>query len=123
MALSANRPFWVDAQLPPMLARHLCQEFGVEALHVFELGAHTASDKSIFSMARDAGGVVLTKDIDFVQLLDRFGPPPCIIWITVGNAKNVDLWAIVRGHWPRILQLLEQGESLIELRQTAVGAD
>jgi predicted nuclease of predicted toxin-antitoxin system len=116
MAESASRPFWVDAQLPPMLASHLRDEFGVDAHHVFEFEAHTASDKTIFSMARAAGGIVLTKDVDFVQLLDRFGPPPCIIWITIGNAKNAELWTIVRGHWPRILRLLEQGETLIELR-------
>jgi predicted nuclease of predicted toxin-antitoxin system len=79
MAESANGSFWVDAQLPPMLAKRLRSEFCVDALHVFEFDAHTASDKTIFDMARDAGGVVLTKDVDFVQLLDRLGPPPCII--------------------------------------------
>jgi hypothetical protein len=34
----------------------------------------------------------------------------------IGNAQNADLWTIVHGHWSRIIQLLEQGESLIELR-------
>ena len=89
---------------------------GVDARHIFEFDAHTKSDKATFGMAREAGGVMLTKDVDFVQLLDRHGPPPSIIWITVGNVKNAERWATINGHWPRIVQLLEQGETLIELR-------
>jgi predicted nuclease of predicted toxin-antitoxin system len=37
----------------------------------------------------------MTKDSDFVALLDRFGPPPQVIWITCGNTSNARLKEIL----------------------------
>jgi predicted nuclease of predicted toxin-antitoxin system len=89
-------PVWIDAQLPPSLAARLRSDLGVDAVHVFDLGLHTASDRSIFDAARDAAGVVITKYVDFVQLLDRHGPPPCVVWITIGNAPTAAVWQALR---------------------------
>jgi predicted nuclease of predicted toxin-antitoxin system len=36
--------FWVDAQLPPMLATWLVTQFGVEALALREIGLRDALD-------------------------------------------------------------------------------
>ena len=43
---------WVDAQLPPVLARWLDQVPDIEATHTFELGLLGASDTAIFAAAR-----------------------------------------------------------------------
>ena len=63
---------WVDAQLPPALARWLAEEHGVEAAHVEDLGLLRAADPAIFDAARAADVVVVTKDTDFVQTPARF---------------------------------------------------
>ncbi|WP_439484267.1 DUF5615 family PIN-like protein [Cyclobacterium plantarum] len=34
---------------------------------------------------RSADVVVMSKDDDFVQMLEKNGPPPKLIWITCGN--------------------------------------
>ncbi|MFM7646961.1 MAG: DUF5615 family PIN-like protein, partial [Cyanobium sp.] len=68
---------WLDAQLPPALARWISeQSWGVNAVAVGELGLRCASDPEIFRRARAAAVVVMTKDRDFIRLLDEQGPPP-----------------------------------------------
>jgi predicted nuclease of predicted toxin-antitoxin system len=41
-----------------------------------------AADCSAHRAARPAGAIVMTKDVDFVQLVERFGPPPSLIWLS-----------------------------------------
>ena len=63
---------WLDAQLPPALARWISElPWGVDAVAVRELGLRDASDPEIFRQARAAGAVVMTKDRDFIRLLER----------------------------------------------------
>jgi predicted nuclease of predicted toxin-antitoxin system len=107
---------WVDAQLPPALARQLTAEHGVDARHVFDLGLAGADDPPVFEAARAAGvAAVVTKDEDFVLLLERRGPPPAVVWVTAGNVRNAELLRIVRGAWPRVAELLAAGEPLVEV--------
>jgi predicted nuclease of predicted toxin-antitoxin system len=57
----------------------------------------------------------MTKDHDFIPLLDRLGAPPQIIWITCGNTSNARLKEILKATLPKALQLLEAGEKLVEI--------
>ncbi|WP_208107370.1 DUF5615 family PIN-like protein [Halomonas sp.] len=79
------------------------------------LGYRDASDEEIFSAARKAEIVVLTKDRDFPDLLERYGPPPRVIWITMGNTTNVRMRDVLQRLLPAALELLSQGEPLVEL--------
>ncbi len=106
---------WVDAQLPPVLAHWLGEYAGIEAIHTFALGLIGASDRSIFEAARAAGAVVVTKDVDFVVLLEALGPPPQVVWVTTGNVTNAALRALVSAAWGQTIQLLRTGEPLVEL--------
>ena len=117
-AREPSRTIWIDAQLPPALARWLTREHGVDAIHVFDVGLVHADDAAIFDAARlGKAAVVVTKDEDFVQLLDRQGPPPQIVWVTCGNVRNAVLREIVGAAWPRVSALLAAGEPLIEIGQ------
>lgn len=98
---------WVDAQLPPALARWLGTAPGVDAAHTFELGLLGATDIAIFEAARAAGAVVVTKDVDFVELLERRGPPPQVVWVTTGNVTNAALRTLVAA-WDRAVELLRR---------------
>ena len=110
------RAVWVDAQLPPAFARWLAREHDVEALHVVDVGLVDADDSVIFDAARAAKvAVIVTKDEDFVKLLDRRGPPPQIVWVTSGNVRNAELREIIHAAWPRVAELLAAGEPLIEV--------
>ncbi len=91
---------WVDAQLSPALAPWLTQEFGVEAYSVRHLGLVRASDSIIFQAARDAGVVVITKDVDFVLIQGRRGAPPSVVWVRCGNTSNAHLKKVLRRTLP-----------------------
>ena len=112
-----TREAWIDAQLPPRLAIWLRTEYGVNAVHVEELGLLRAPDPEIFTMAKDADRavVILTKDDDFQKLLTQHGPPPQIIWVRCGNVGNQELRSIVNLAWPRISERLAAGEALVEI--------
>ena len=76
---------WLDAQLPPSAAAWITAAFGIEARAVRDLGLSDAKDQPIFQAARAADAVVMTKDSDFVEMLQRLGPPPKVLWVTCGN--------------------------------------
>jgi len=107
--------FWIGAQLSPYLARWLPSEFGVEAQPVRELGLCDAGDRDIFMAAREAEAVVMTKDRDFVLLLEQLDAPPRILWITLGNTSNVHLKGALSKSFPAARDLLLRGEPLVEI--------
>ncbi len=105
---------WIDAQLSPSIAEWITSTFDVEAHAVRTLGLRDAEDYEIFRAAREENAVVLTKDRDFVDLLDRFGPPPKVIWLTCGNTSNPRLQEILNEHLREALAFLEH-ENLVEI--------
>ena len=107
---------WIDAQLSPTIARWLRDELGVQAQAVRELSLARADDRVIFDAARKAGAVVMTKDVDFIMLLQRFGPPPQVIWLTCGNTSNLELQQVLASVWSRVQECVQEGQALIEVR-------
>lgn len=107
---------WIDAHLSPSLAPWLESAFGIRAAHLRSLGLRDAQDSAIFFAAREADVAVLTKDRDFVQLVERFGPPPRILWVTCGNTSNERMREVLAKSLPAALTLLAGGEPFVELR-------
>ena len=107
---------WVDAQLSPRIAQWLSERFAVEAIPVRDLGLREASDQRIYDAARSAGAVVMTKDVGFVGLLERLGPPPQVLWVTCGNTSDARLREIFGGVFGTALEMLAAGEPLVEVR-------
>ena len=107
--------FWLDAHISPKLIPWIQDIFGRDVLHVRDLGLRDAEDAEIFYKAREAKAVVTTKDRDFVDLLGRLGAPPKVIWITCGNTSNARLRTIFSKTLSGTLELVSQGESLVEI--------
>ena len=105
----------MDAQLSPALARWISSTFGVTVHAVRDLGLRDAKDLSIFHAAREIGAVIMSKDSDFVTLLERFDPPPQMLWVTCGNTSNTRLREILLKSFPEARARLEQGEPLVEI--------
>lgn len=86
-----------------------------------DLGLLDAQDVAIFEAARTVLGsvVVMTKDSDFVDLIQRQGTPPQILWITCGNSSNAKLWNILQGCFPDALTRLADGEPIVEIGDQA----
>lgn len=107
--------FWIDAHLSPALAPWLTETFNVEAYSVKYLGYRDAPDRVIFEAARNASAVVITKDSDFVSMLEQYGSPPQVLWLTLGNTTNARLKTVLAATFEEALTLLEAGEALIEI--------
>lgn len=106
---------WIDAQLSSALAHWITQTFGIQATAVRDLGLRDATDRDIFEAAGKAKAVVLTKDGDFVRLLDHFGPPPQVIWLTCGNTGNAHLRQVLVQALPQAVEQIKTGERLVEI--------
>ena len=106
--------FWLDAQLPPQLAAWLHSEFGHDAHALRELGLRDADDRTIFEQACKANVILLSKDVDFVNLVSRFGAPPKLIWLTCGNVSNEALRALLLKRLHMALTILES-DDIVEI--------
>ncbi len=106
---------WVDAQLPPRTARWIASNFPVTAAALRDLGLREANDEAIFTTAREANVIVLTKDGDFVRLLEQRGSPPKILWLTCGNTSEAALQQILTRQFSTALGLFAAGEDLVEI--------
>lgn len=106
---------WIDAQLPPAIAVWITNTFEITALALRDLGLRDAEDLVIFEAAKTQGVILMTKDRDFIDLVDRPGTPPQIIWLTCGNTSNARLTEILSATLPQALVLLRAGEKLVEI--------
>ena len=106
---------WIDAQMSPAIAAWISSNFSVNAIAIRDLGLRDAEDTEIFEAARREHAIVMTKDADFVLLLDRLGAPPQVIWVTCGNTSNARLKEILTNTFSKALELLKSGEELVEI--------
>lgn len=107
---------WVDAQISPAVSAWINRtQSSIQAKSVRSLNFLHASDKEIFSAAKDANAVILTKDQDFYQLLTQLGPPPQILWLTCGNSSTRYLCSLLEKALPLAADLLRKGEPIVEI--------
>lgn len=109
--------FWLDAQLPPQLAPWLTERFGVRAYSASYLGLRDATDEVIFEAARAAAAVIISKDSDFIDKVRRHGPPPKLLWVTVGNVTTLNLKTVFDTLFVEAVALLMAGEDIVEIGQ------
>lgn len=107
--------FLVDAQLPPALARWIASQ-GHHAVHIFDLGLHTADDPVVWRCAEADDSIIVTKDEDFVDRWLLSNEPVRLAWLRKGNCSTRALLEWLQPLWAETVKRLEQGEKLIELR-------
>lgn len=106
---------WVDAHISPAVAKWVSADLGHPACSIRDLGLRNAKDKDIFAAARQANAVVMTKDADFAEMVERLGPPPSVIWLTCGNTSNAALRGLLKTTLPRAIDLIGKGDKLVEI--------
>lgn len=110
---------WIDAQLSPAIARWIRETYALDAIAVRDLGLRDATDEEIFTAARNDGDVtVMSKDRDFIDLINRLGIPPQVLWLTCGNTSNARLKEILSSTLLQAMALLAQGEPIVEIRDS-----
>jgi predicted nuclease of predicted toxin-antitoxin system len=107
--------FWIDEQISPKFAGWLAQRFQVVCHSVDALGYFSTHDAEIFEKARAANVIVITKDRDFREMVLEKGAPPQVVWVTCGNTSTARLQVIFEKAFPVALELLRNGEVLVEI--------
>jgi predicted nuclease of predicted toxin-antitoxin system len=106
---------WTDAQLSPFIANWINANFPeLDAKSLRSLGLEYANDYDIFRKARKANVVLMSKDYDFVKLIEIHGVPPKLIWITCGNTSNIRLCDILNTSLKQAIDLLHK-EPIVEI--------
>jgi predicted nuclease of predicted toxin-antitoxin system len=105
----------LDQNLSRVLIRRLTEEFP-QSVHVAEIGLDTATDREIWEYAGERGYVIVSKDSDFRQLALLFGPPPHVVWLSVGNVSTGVIEALLRRSVERLQEFAgADEESLLVL--------
>ena len=107
--------FLVDAQLPPAVARWL-RDAGHDAQAVREVGLREAEDDVIWKHALTTKAVIITKDEDFPIRAQQSETSPVIVWLRIGNTSNHTLQLWLMPQLPQIIDWIEQGVRLLEVR-------
>ena len=111
--MQLEKEIWLDAQLSPAIAFFIKTTFSIKCVPLRDLGLRDASDVEIFNKAKGHGSfvILITKDIDFTEILIRNDSPPKIILLTCGNTSNEILQRILFAKLTEALQLLDNPEN------------
>ena len=85
-------------------------------MHVEQAGLRNATDQTIRDHGVKQGYVLITKDKDFVPADAALAPGLQVVWVRTGNVSNRVLIDRLAAGWARILEHLEAGARVIELR-------
>lgn len=107
--------FVIDAQLPPSLASVLRRE-GHGAVAVRDIGLRDSPDRGIWAHCVQTGEVIVSKDDDFARRVRDTTIGPSVVWLRVGNSSKRALEAWFIPLLPAIIDQLEAGERLVEVR-------
>ena len=106
-----------DENLSPRLVDLLHTRFP-GSRHAGSAGLAGHPDRVVWDHARRHGLVIVSKDNDFRQLSFLFGPPPKVIWLSVGNAGTLDIARLLESRAETIhafLGMPEEGLLVLEL--------
>ncbi len=108
---------WLDTQLSPIIAKWMNEYTGFSAKSSYSLQSNLLSDLEIYQRAKATGNIIIvSKDADFPELINRLGSPPKLIVIKKGNCDNREMWEFIKANIKRALEILMQTDaSIVEL--------
>ncbi len=75
-----------------------------------------AGDSAIWNYAGKNQRVIVTKDEDFISLSLQTGAEHQVVWVRLGNCRTPALLAAFEIALPKLIQALQQGDRVVELR-------
>jgi predicted nuclease of predicted toxin-antitoxin system len=106
---------WIDAHISPGVAAWINENFDFETFSLRGIGLRDADDIEIFQRARAEDVVFITKDSDFVDLVEVRGAPPKVILLRCGNTTNQRLREIFAAHLSEAIARFDEGEIVVEI--------
>ena len=108
---------WLDTHISPAIAKWMGDYTGYSVKSSYTLSFHALEDKVIYLMAKERGNVILlSKDADFPELINRLGAPPKLINLQIGNCDNKKLWEFLKPNIRQAIELLISSDiNIVEL--------
>ncbi len=105
----------LDENLSPKLTAKLDGDFpGIK--HVLHVGLDNENDSRIWKYAKSKGYAIVTKDKDYLVFIGQYGPPPKVIFLTIGNCRSAMLEIHIKTNRGKICAFLDDRDNgLLEL--------
>lgn len=100
-----------DNNLSINLPRTVVSNFP-DSKHISELAIERSTDRQLFDFAGKNNFTIVTKDKDFYHLLNTLGPPPKIVWLSIGNCSNKKVIELFAKHQKQIAEFIKSSRSL-----------
>lgn len=111
--------FLVDAQLPRVLARFLCDN-GHDAIHTLDLPAgNDTTDAEVNRISIAEERVVISKDQDFYDSFTAKREPYKLLRVRVGNLANAELLRLFEKNLNNLTAELDAG-SVVEVTRSYI---
>ena len=105
----------LDANISWKLVNKLIPIFG-ECAHVDYIGLNApVVDLEIWNYAHKNDFIIVTKDQDFLDLLDVYGYPPKVVLIRTGNNSSHALFDLMVSTKEKIEELVNNNLGLLEI--------
>ena len=105
----------LDQNLSPSIKSYL-QDIFPDSLHVQDLGLSEAEDLDVWEYARARELVIVSRDSDFLHLSARYGHPPKVVRLAVGNCPTEEIVSLVPDHHNDLLAFYDdENEAYLEL--------
>ncbi len=80
---------WLDTNISPAIAKWMSEFTGDTVKSAYLLSLQRDSDLTVYKKAKKNGDVIIvSKDSDFSEIINRLGSPPKLINIKIGNCSN-----------------------------------
>ena len=88
-----------------------------DSKHVNDLNLQSESDLKIWEYAKNNEFVIVSKDSDFMDIVNIKGYPPYLVWIRSGNVRVKDIERTIRNNAVKILNTFKNRDiGIIQIR-------
>ncbi len=106
----------LDENLSYKLVSRLIHEFpGTQAVAKSNNLGEGTGDERVWKYAKINSLVLVTKDKDFVDYWKRFGPPPKVIKLNIGNCRINAIELLLKSNKEEIIQFVAGNKGLLVL--------
>lgn len=105
---------WLDVHFSPAIAKWMADYTGSIVKSAYSLSLYNLSDFEVYEKAKNKGPVILiSKDADFSEIINRLGAPPKLISVRIGNCSNALMWEFLKKSIKNSIQILAETEATV----------
>lgn len=109
--------FWLDCHLSPVIAKWLNEKTGYVFKSAYILNLYGLTDLEIYELAKKTSNVILiSKDSDISDLINKYGYPPKLINLKIGNTHSRILYEFLLDNLEAaLIKLVDEDIHIVDL--------